>query len=68
MVKNTKVTERVSFQIRAEAFDLFNQTNFANPVLTTGSSTTGLITSGTRFSAGDGGTSRQIQLAMKLQF
>jgi hypothetical protein len=68
LVKNTRITERIGWQVRAESFDLLNQTNFANPVLTVGSATTGLITSGTRFPAGDGGTSRQIQLAMKLIF
>ncbi len=68
LVKNTKITERLNYQIRAEAFDLFNKVNFANPVTTVGSSTFGLITGGTRFPAGDGGTSRQIQLAMKLIF
>lgn len=68
LVKNTKITERLKYQIRAEAFDLFNRVNFTNPVTTVGSSTFGLITSGTRFPAGDGGTSRQIQLAMKLIF
>jgi hypothetical protein len=68
LVKNTKLTETVSTQIRIDAFDILNQTNFFNPVLTIGSPTTGLITAGTRFPAGDGGTSRQLQLSMKLIF
>jgi hypothetical protein len=68
LVKNTKITETFKLQARVDAFDLFNQVNFANPVLTIGSATTGLITSGTRFPAGDGGTSRQLQLSMKLIF
>jgi hypothetical protein len=67
-VKNTRITERLKFQVRADAFDLLNQTNFTNPVSSIGSSTSGLITGGTRFPAGDGGTSRQLQLAMKLIF
>ncbi|HLG95109.1 MAG TPA: carboxypeptidase regulatory-like domain-containing protein [Bryobacteraceae bacterium] len=77
--KDTKITERITWQIRADAFDLLNHANFFNPVLTVpttqtlgapipSSSTFGLITSGTRFTAGDFGTSRQIQLAMKLIF
>jgi hypothetical protein len=37
-------------------------------VLTIGSATTGLITGGTRFPAGDGGTSRELQVSMKLIF
>jgi hypothetical protein len=68
LVKNTRIKERLNFQIRADAFDLLNQTNFTQPVSTVGSSTLGLITGGTRFPAGDGGTSRQLQLAMKLVF
>jgi hypothetical protein len=68
VVKNTRIRERVNLQVRADAFDLFNQTNFANPGLTIGASTTGVITGGTRFPAGDGGTSRQLQLVMKLSF
>jgi hypothetical protein len=68
VVKNTNVTERFKLQVRADAFDIFNQVNFANPGLTVGTSTLGLITTGTRFPAGDGGTSRQLQLAMKLIF
>ena len=68
IVKNTKLTERITWQIRADAFDMLNQANFTNPVLTAGSSTTGLITGGTRFPAGDGGSSRQLQLVMKLLF
>ena len=68
LVKNTKITERLIWQFRADAFDVFNQVNFTQPVSTIGSSTLGLITGGTRFPAGDGGTSRQLQLAMKLIF
>jgi outer membrane receptor protein involved in Fe transport len=68
LTKNTKITERFTIQFRADAFDSLNQTNFNNPVLTIGSATTGLITAGTRFAAGDFGTSRQLQMSMKLLF
>jgi len=68
LVKNTRIRESLNFQIRVDAFDLLNQTNFGNPGTTVGSSTLGLITGGTRFPAGDFGTSRQIQCAMKLIF
>jgi hypothetical protein len=68
LAKNTKITERFTLQFRADAFDALNQTNFANPVLTVGSTTLGIITAGTRFAAGDFGTSRQIQLSAKLKF
>jgi outer membrane receptor protein involved in Fe transport len=80
LVKNTKIRERLTWQIRVDAFDLFNHANLAQPVsalptttvgspfVATSTSTFGLITGGTRFTGGDFGTSRQIQLAMKLIF
>jgi hypothetical protein len=68
LIKNTRITERFNLQFKVDAFDLLNQTNFTNPVLTVGSSTFGLINGGTRFPAGDGGTSRQLQLSLKLMF
>jgi hypothetical protein len=73
LVKNTKITERLTWQIRADAFDLFNHPNFTQPTLNgayplAASTTVGVITNGTRFPAGDSGSSRQLQLAMKLIF
>ncbi len=68
LAKDTKLTEGITAQLRIDAFDFLNQTNFGNPILTIGSASTGLITSGTRFAAGDGGTSRQLQISMKLMF
>lgn len=68
------LTERLNLQFRADAFNLFNQANFANP--------TGIVTSGNFgratqiLASGLGGLSplfqiggpRSIQLALKLQF
>jgi hypothetical protein len=68
LTKNTKIREGINFQLRADAFDALNQTNFGNPTTTVGSATLGIITGGTRFAAGDFGTSRQIQLSAKLLF
>ena len=67
--KMTKITERFSVQFRADAFNLFNRPNFGNPNLTAtpGSTSFGIITS-TRSPTGDAGSSRQIQLALKLVF
>jgi len=79
LIKNTKITETVTVQFRADAFDLFNHPNFGQPGGTSGfvvlpatltpatlaSFTT--ITS-TRFPTADSGSSRQLQLALKLQF
>jgi hypothetical protein len=67
IIKNTKITERVSTEFRVEAFDLFNHPNFGDPNLSVGTSTFGVITS-TRFPIGDFGSSRQLQLALKLLF
>ena len=70
VTKNIRVSssDRMNLVIRAEAFDLFNRTNFTQPVSTVGSGTFGLITGGTRFPAGDFGTSRQLQVSVKLKF
>ena len=66
VIKNTKVTERLNLQIRADAFDVLNQTNFGQPNSVLGNNF-GLINS-TRFPTGDSGSSRQLQLAAKLIF
>ena len=67
VIKNTKITERFTFQFRGDAFDIFNHPNFGNPNVTVGSPTFGSIT-GTRFSNGDFGSARQLQLAAKVIF
>jgi hypothetical protein len=68
LVKNTKINERFNIQFRAEAFDLFNHPNFGNPVLNIQAGASfGQITA-TRFPNGDSGSSRQMQMALKLQF
>ncbi len=76
LVKNTKITERLTWQIRVDAFDLLNHPSFTQPVLNgayplpadPSKTNVGVITGGTRFPAGDSGSSRQLQLAMKLIF
>jgi hypothetical protein len=65
LIKNTKVTERMNVQFRADAFNFFNHPNYGQPSGTIGS--VGVINS-TRFPTGDSGSSRQMQLALKLQF
>jgi hypothetical protein len=67
--KTTKIAESVNFILRMDAFDVFNQANFGNPVLTAapGSTTFGQI-SATRGAIGDAGSSRQLQFAAKVQF
>ena len=66
LFKNTAIRERVNLQFRAEAFNLFNHTNYGtpNPIIFSGLSTSpsaGLITTTATFP-------RQIQLGLKLIF
>jgi hypothetical protein len=82
LTKNTRITERFTLQFRIDAFDSLNQVNFNNPSLSlptpaggagtafvpTTTSTFGVITGGTRYAPGDFGTSRQVQISMKLKF
>lgn len=71
--KNTKLSERLTLQLRVDAFDVFNHPSFINPTTAGGasasdtSSTFGQITS-TRFPVSDLGSSRQLQLAGKFVF
>ena len=54
-------------QVRADAFDLFNHANFGPPGNVVGSPMFGKI-SRTRLPTGEAGSSRQVQLVMKLLF
>ena len=63
--KTTKIAESVNFILRMDAFDVFNQANFGNPVLTASPTST---TFGQISSIGDAGSSRQLQFAAKVQF
>jgi len=67
LVKNTTLSEDVTFQFRAEAFDLFNHASFGQPGRVVGTPGFGRITN-TRFPTGDSGSSRQLQFAVKLMF
>ncbi len=67
VAKNTTIKERASLQFRAEAFNLFNHPNFGQPANSVTSSVFGQITS-TRTTRGDLGSSRQLQLGLKLIF
>ena len=65
--KNTKITERLSFTLRADAFDILNHPNFGQPSGNTAASTFGQILA-TRFATSDGGSSRQLQISGKFIF
>ncbi len=65
--KDTKITERLTFKLRADAFDIFNHPNFGQPSGNTSSASFGQISS-TRFATSDGGSSRQLQISGKFLF
>jgi hypothetical protein len=67
IIKNLTVAQRYRLQFRADIFDLFNHPNFGPPGNIVGSPTFGTI-SRTRLPTGEAGSSRQIQLAVKLSF
>ena len=65
--KTTAIKERFSVQFRAEAFNLFNHPNFGQPANNFAATNYGQIQA-TRTARGDLGSSRQLQLGMKLIF
>ena len=67
LTKNTSIKEGMNLQFRAEAFNVLNHPNFSQPNQTVTSADFGRITT-TRSPRGDLGSSRQIQLGMKLTF
>ncbi|HEY1936970.1 MAG TPA: TonB-dependent receptor [Candidatus Angelobacter sp.] len=84
LVKNTKVSERLNLQLRADAFDVLNHPNYGQPGTSGGFLAASLqpafasnkgnqlssfsTISSTRFPTGDSGSSRQLQFAVKFQF
>ncbi len=67
VIKNTPLTERVSLQFRGEFFDILNHPNFANPDGNLADPTFGMSNQTINSLVGIG-TSRQVQLALKLLF
>ena len=61
LYKNTRITERVNIQFRAEAFNVLNHTNWNNPASTS-------LTSGSYNKITTARDPRQMQLALKLVF
>jgi hypothetical protein len=60
LAKNTRITERQSVELRFEAFNSLNHTNFGNPGTTFGSSSFGVISSA--------GNPRIVQMAIRYRF
>ncbi len=67
LIKNARPGGRIGLQFRVDVFDLFNHPNFGPPGNIVGSPTFGKITR-TRLPTGEAGSSRQIQLAVRLSF
>lgn len=69
LAKATRIKEHLSLEFRAEAFNVFNHTEFANPDTNINSGTFGQITS-TTFGSGSNAleTQRILQLALRLSF
>jgi hypothetical protein len=67
IAKHMRLGEDASLQLRADVFNLFNHANFGPPGHIVGSPTFGKITR-TRLPTGEAGSSRQIQLAVRLSY
>jgi hypothetical protein len=67
VLKNIELGEERRLQLRAEVFDLLNHASFGQPGRVVGSGAFGTIIN-TRFPTGDSGSSRQVQLVLKLMF
>jgi outer membrane receptor protein involved in Fe transport len=63
--KRLMLAGRYRLELRADAFDVLNHANFASPGNIVGSPTFGKITK-TRLPTGEAGSSRQIQLSVRL--
>ncbi len=68
MIKDIQLFERLRFEARLEAFDVFNNANFAGPSNSTDSTTFGQLTSTFDTARGGGVTSRIVQWSMKFIF
>jgi len=68
LVKDTQIKERLNFEIRLEAFDLFNNPNFGGAQLSTDGTTFGQLTTTVDTARGGGVTSRIVQWAARFVF
>jgi hypothetical protein len=67
LIRNARPGDHFGLQFRVDVFDLFNHPNFGPPGNLVGGPTFGKITR-TRLPTGEAGSSRQIQLALRLSF
>jgi hypothetical protein len=67
LIRNARPGDHFGLQFQVDVFDLFNHPNFGPPGNLVGGPTFGKITR-TRLPTGEAGSSRQIQLALRLSF
>jgi hypothetical protein len=67
IIKNLDIWEAVRTELRCEFFDVFNHPNFGRPANVVDTAGFGRINS-TRFPTGESGSSRQIQLGVRVAF
>jgi Carboxypeptidase regulatory-like domain/TonB dependent receptor len=67
LIRNARPGGQLGMQLRIDVFDVFNHPNFGPPGNIVGSPTFGQITR-TRLPTGEAGSSRQIQLVVRLSF
>jgi hypothetical protein len=60
IAKNIQLTQGTRLQLRADAFNVFNQKNYGNPTLATNNANFGVITSA--------GSARTMQVGARLSF
>jgi hypothetical protein len=68
LTKKFRLTERLELDFRGEFFNLFNRAQYGNPVNARNNSTFGTILTTANDGATGTGTSRQIQLMLRLNF
>jgi hypothetical protein len=68
LVKDTQIFERMKFQIRLEAFDVFNNVNFNGPSTSADSTSFGQLTGTADTARGGGVTARIVQWAARIVF
>jgi hypothetical protein len=69
LAKQAKITERLSTEVRAEAFNIFNRAQYGNPNANFSNlGTFGTITSVVNTNPTGSGTPRQMQLSLRLRF
>ena len=68
LMKNLKISERSTLQLRAEAFNALNHTNFGNPTKYVNGSNAGKITGSNALPGSANGGGRELELGARYTF